>query len=158
MKTLLLLVIGILIGVVIIHTYDHRHDARFATDGKSIASNAEAAADTAGSAVEDKLVQWHLTSDDIKADLAKTGKVVRANAQVAGEKIDDTRIAAVIKAKYLLDRDISSWDISVDVTDGKVVLSGRVPSEAIIGRAIELALETNGVSNVSSNLALRPVN
>ena len=108
--------------------------------------------------MEDKLVQWHLTSDDIKADLAKTGKVVRANAQVAGEKIDDARIAAVIKAKYLLDRDISAFDISVDVTDGKVVLSGRGPSEAIIGRAIELALDTNGVSNVSSNLALRPVN
>jgi osmotically-inducible protein OsmY len=158
MKTLLLLIIGILLGVVIVHTYDHRNNSGIAADRTSIASHAEAAANTAGSAVEDKLVQWHLTSDDIKADLSKTGKVVRANAQVAGEKIDDTRVAAVIKAKYLLDRDISAFDISVDVTDGKVVLSGRVASEAIIGRAVELALDTDGVSNVSSDLTLRPLN
>jgi hyperosmotically inducible protein len=77
---------------------------------------------------------------------------------VAGETIDDARIDTVIKAKYILDRDVSAVDISVDVSDGRVVLSGRVGSPAIIGRAMELALDTDGVKSVSSDLTIRPLN
>jgi hypothetical protein len=144
MKTLLLLAIGIFLGIFMVHVYDRRNET--------------AAPGTLDASIDGKLAQWHLTSDDIKADLAQTGKVVRTNANVAGAKIDDARIMSVIKAKYVLDRDISAMDISVDVTNGHVVLGGRVASTAIIGRAIELALDTDGVSSVSSELAIRPLN
>jgi osmotically-inducible protein OsmY len=80
--------------------------------------------------------------------------VVRSKAAVAGEKITDARILTVIKAKYVLDRDLSAIDINVDCKDGDVVLNGTVASADLIGRAAVLALDTNGVRNVTSRLTV----
>jgi hypothetical protein len=156
MKTFLLFIIGILLGGFLVHVYDQQHPSM--ASGNSFSTQAETGMRDAGNSVGDKLAQWHLTSDDIKADLAQTGKVVRAKAQVAGDKISDARIATVIKAKYVLDRDISAMDISVSVDEGHVTLAGRVASAEIIGRAMELALDTDGVVGVVSQLTLRPLN
>jgi hypothetical protein len=106
--------------------------------------------------IDQKLVDWHLTKDDIKADLAKTGEVVRTKTAEAGSKITDARIHTVIKAKYVLDRDLSAVDIEVAVTAGSVALTGTVPSEELIGKAVELAMDTDGVTAVSAHLAVKP--
>jgi len=115
-----------------------------------------AAADltTARTAVDDHLQQWRLTPDDIRSDLSQTGEVVRTQSARVGGKISDARITAVIKSKYVLDRDLSALDIHVDTHDGYVTLTGTAASAALIGRAVALALDTDGVTNVTAKLAI----
>jgi osmotically-inducible protein OsmY len=69
-----------------------------------------------------------------------------------GGKITDERILAVVKAKYILDRDLAPCDIHVSVRGGRVTLAGAVGSAELVGRAIALALDTGGVSGVESRI------
>lgn len=107
-------------------------------------------------AIEVKLVAWHLTTADIQEELAKTGKVVRRQMRdfgaVVADASADAAITGKIKAKYALDKELSAWGLSVSTTDGRVTLSGNVSSPKLIGKAIMLALETDGVREVSSTL------
>ena len=113
-------------------------------------------------AIEAKLVAWHLTSDDIKEELTKTGKVVRRQMRDFGAAVADASadaaITTKIKAKFALDRDLSALSISVNTTAGHVTLAGTVPSHKLIGKAVMLALETDGVCEVSSTLRVRRSN
>ena len=68
----------------------------------------------------------------------------------------DARIITAIKAKYAGDPDLSVWKISVSCDQGHVTLSGTVSAEADIGKAVALALETDGVRDVTSTLAVKP--
>jgi hypothetical protein len=156
MKTFIFFCLGVLLGAYVVHVHDQREDAGIAAAGSAVSTRAGESADAVRDSVSDKLAQWHLTSGDIKADLDRTGQVIRSKAVVAGDEISDARIATVIKAKYVLDRDISAMDISVAVDGGHVVLTGRVGSPEIIGRAMALALDTDGVANVVSRLTVRP--
>lgn len=145
MKTFLFFLIGVIVGGFAMRAYDERRHVP--------------AGDQAGELREDiseKLRQWHLTREDITNDLAKTGQVVRSKAAVVGDRIGDARIAAVIKSKYVLDRDLSARDIRVSVKDGEVTLSGTVTATELIGRAVALALDTDGVRNVAANLVVQP--
>jgi hypothetical protein len=116
----------------------------------------QAPAALVGDSVNDHLQAWHLTPEDIRHDLGQTGEVVRNKANQMGEKISDARVTAVIKSKYVLDRDLSSLEIHVETHDGYVALSGSAASPALIGRAIALALDTDGVKTVRSKLTIAP--
>jgi osmotically-inducible protein OsmY len=143
MKAIFFFVLGVFAGAYAVHVYDAREWETGRAHG------------TFGDTIESKRQEWHLTSADISSDLDKTGQVFREKAAVAGGKISDVRIAAVIKAKFVLDRDLSARDISVDVADGAVTLSGTAPSTESIGRAAALALDTDGVRNVTSRLSVQ---
>ena len=123
--------------------------------GNAYEKTKEVAADTKD-AIADKLVEWKLTPADIKADLEKTGRVVRDKTLAAGEKVggalDNARIVTVINGKYVADKDLSARKIDVDADKGVVTLNGTVGSEDLIGRAIVLALNTDGVTQVVSLL------
>jgi len=118
------------------------------------------AAVKAKDAIKDKMTEWKLTPDDIRDDLQKTGRVVRAKTanlgQRAGEFADDTRIVAAIKAKYLTDADLSVIAISVSSEKGLVTLNGSVKSIDLAGRAMAIALDTQGVDRVFSLLRVAP--
>jgi osmotically-inducible protein OsmY len=162
------LLIGAILGAVLFHLYNQREEEPHAATAQAGADPAdektpgaqsfsEKARDTATEAkdaVSDKLAEWHLTPDDIKSDLAKTGQVVRTKAQAVGEKIDDARIVTVVKAKFVLDRDLSAPDISVESHDGAVTLGGTVASPGLIGKAVVLALDTDGVHGVTSKISV----
>jgi hypothetical protein len=126
----------------------------------SVVDNARSTALSARDAISDKLTQWHLTPDEIKDDLSRTGSVVRIKAQAAGETLaaatSNARVVAVIKAKYTLDKELSARTIDVDCTDGKVTLRGTVTSQPLIGKAVAHALDTDGVKEVSSLLTVAP--
>ena len=68
----------------------------------------------------EKIIEWHLTPEEIKAELERTGRVVRskANAAVAksGEVIDNARVVAVIKSKLVGDQQLSAREIGVDIS------------------------------------------
>jgi len=109
--------------------------------------------------VDAKMAAWHLHGDDIKDELNRTGKVLRHQATEFGAAMasasSDAAITAKIKAKYAIDRDISVFSISVNTTDGRVTLSGNVTSHAQIGKAMLIALETDGVREVNSTLQVK---
>jgi hypothetical protein len=113
-------------------------------------------------ATDAKLQAWHLTSADIEAELNKTGRIVRRQMRDLGTDIADAaadgKITATIKAKFALDKDLSALGIGVSTTDGRVTLSGNVSSSKLIGRATMLALETDGVREVSSTLKVKSPN
>jgi hypothetical protein len=151
MKALFFFAVGVFAGAYAVHVYDEHEAAAAAPSREWAASTAGAS----GGAIGAKLREWHLGADDIRADLARSGEVVREKAGAAGGTIADVRILAVIKAKFVLDRDLSARAIGVRVRDGSVVLSGSAPSEAAIGRAAALALDTDGVRSVDSRLAVK---
>jgi gas vesicle protein len=110
-------------------------------------------------AVEAKLAAWHLTGPDIENELTKTGKVVRRQMSDFGAAVadaaGDAKITAKIKAKLAIDKELSALAISVTTTDGRVTLAGNVSTAKQIGKAIMLALETDGVREVSSTLRVK---
>jgi osmotically-inducible protein OsmY len=118
----------------------------------------KAAATDVKNAVSDRLTEWKLTPSDIKADLEKGGRIVRTKTAAAGEKIggvaDNARIVTVINAKLVGDSDLSALKINVDADQGTVTLKGTVSTPDLIGKAIALALDTDGVHEVDSLLTV----
>jgi hypothetical protein len=114
---------------------------------------------SASDAAARKLDEWDLSANDIKDELKDTGKVVRTKARSAGEKIATTaskaRVIGVIKTKFTLDKELSARAIDVDYDNGKVTLRGTVPNEASLGKAVGLALDTDGVTEVQSLLTVQ---
>lgn len=118
----------------------------------------EAATDVKN-AVSEKMTEWKLTPSDIKADLEKGGRVVRSKTVAAGEKVgevvDNARIVTVINGKLVADPDLSALKINVDADNGTVTLKGTVASPELIGKAMLLALDTDGVTQVISLLTVK---
>lgn len=111
-------------------------------------------------AIQDKIKEFALDNDDIKDELARSGKVVRKIVRqvsaVVAEATADARISGAIKLKLVSDPDLAAWSISVSTTNGVVTLSGTVSSYDAIGKAMLIALETDGVHEVISTLQIKP--
>lgn len=162
MKTFLIaFLLGVIAGVIAVNMLSRRehridsHESLPRPAAFSPAANLQETARSVRDSVADKLEAWKLTPENIKDDLARTGEVVRSKAIAAGDRIADARVTAVVKAKYVLDADLSAIDIGVHCKDGEVTLTGTVASPRLIGRAIALALDTNGVHHVVSKLAVQ---
>jgi len=117
-------------------------------------------AKTVKDSVTNKLTEWHLTPEAIGEELERTGQVVRNKAQSTGDSIanasSSARIVTVIKTKLTLDKELSSRAISIDCDNGQVTLNGTVASNALIAKAVGIALETDGVTRVKSLLKVTP--
>jgi len=74
----------------------------------------------------------------------------------AGEAITDVWIKARVKSKFVDEDVLKGSDITVDVNDHVVTLSGTVPSEAGRLRAIEEAKKVDGVHNVIDKMTIGP--
>jgi hyperosmotically inducible protein len=127
-----------------------------ATDAAKAASEAAARARQTLAA---KLEALQLTAQDVRDELKQTGEVVRRKAreigQAATDAATDTRITAEVKRKLVADPELSALDVSVSTTAGRVTLSGKVSSADQVGRAVLLALETDGVREVVSTLQVK---
>jgi hyperosmotically inducible periplasmic protein len=157
MRFFLTLLVGIAIGIAAVWYFNHnKNNSQFATAGQEIKSTAQ----NAGDALSDKLKSWHLDRQSITNELSRTGKVIREKSSAAGKALKDatadTRVTAAIKAKLVKDSDLSAWDIHVSTTDGVVTLSGTVSSPELVGKAMELALDTDGARQVISTLQVKP--
>ncbi|MEO6034695.1 MAG: BON domain-containing protein [Verrucomicrobiota bacterium] len=154
MKTFLVLLIGVAIGVGA-YIYLKEPGKRPALDkaGDKISAGAEAVKDKWNDSVGE------LDTDHIKDELAKTGKVIRKKAKQAGNAISDAagdaRITTEIKGKLAVEPGLSALKISVDTTDGVVTLAGTVESHEAIQKAMNLALAVDGVSQVISTLQVK---
>lgn len=164
MKTLFVFLVGIVVGAAALYYYQQKPGAprevasstadRARSATHDAAANASASAQRASDTLGEKMREWHLTPADIHADLARGGEIARANADRVRAQVSDARVVATIKAKLVLDRDLSARDINVDSTAGDVTLTGSVESEALVGRAVALALDTDGVQHVTSKLSV----
>lgn len=155
MKVIVAFILGIIIGAGGLWYYSTHQGRAGAPLGDQIQSSAE----SARAAIEDKLRNLHLGTNDIQDELARTGQVMRQKARDAGQAIADAtadaRITAAIKAKLVASSDLSGWSISVSTTSGIVTLSGAVPTMEAISRAMMVALETDGVRQVISTMQVK---
>jgi osmotically-inducible protein OsmY len=158
-KVLLALILGVALGAAVVWYIGSNHSKE---QVQSAANQVQNAARSAGDAVEEKLRVLDLRPQDVKDELAKTGQVVRRKAKEAGQAISDAtadaRITAAIKGKLVANGDLSSLSISVNTTGGVVTLSGTVPSEEAISKAMLVAMDTEGVKEVISTLQVKPRN
>lgn len=74
----------------------------------------------------------------------------------AKQVASDSAITSKIKSKYLLEKGIKSFKVSVETKDGIVVLSGFVDTETAKARAEEIAKGVSGVQSVHSALVVKP--
>ena len=106
-----------------------------------------------------KLEALELQADTINDELKQTGKVVRRKARDIGVVVADAaaeaQTTAAIKAQLVADPQLSACDISVSTSAGVVTLAGTVASPELIGRAMLLALQTRGVTQVISTLQVK---
>ena len=87
-------------------------------------------------------------SDSAKGDM-------KTKSESVGEYVDDAAITTAVKGSFLTQKGLDSLDISVETTDGVVVLTGKVDSDAQIGLAEQVAKEVKGVKNVVNKLTLK---
>jgi hypothetical protein len=157
MRVFLALLVGIALGIAAVWYFNHnKNNSQFSSAGQEIKSTAQ----NAGDSLQEKLQSWHLDRDSITNELARTGRIIRDKANQAGKALKDAtadaRVTAAIKAKLVKDSDLSAWDIHVSTTDGVVTMSGSVSSPELIGKAMELALDTDGAQQVISTIQVKP--
>jgi osmotically-inducible protein OsmY len=166
MKFLKGLVFGIIVGAAAYWFMQHKAqqhptlEQRYEESAARVGEAASEAAHNLSDAFKAKLETLGLRPDQIRDEMARSGKIVRRKAQdIAGQVADataDARMVAAIKAKYAADPDLSVWSISVSCHEGHVALSGSVPNFEGVGKAVTLALEADGVQDVTSTLAIKP--
>ena len=69
---------------------------------------------------------------------------------------DDSGLTTRVRTALLNDTQVAANDINVTAANGVVTLSGRVRTAAERDRAVTVARQTTGVSDVRSELAVQP--
>jgi osmotically-inducible protein OsmY len=81
--------------------------------------------------------------------------IVRTKDTVVGAPTgitDDDVLETMVKGKIQADSETAKTMIEVDASNGEVMLKGTADSAAALGRAMALALDTQGVTKVSSDV------
>lgn len=102
-----------------------------------------------------QMVKWRLSATEIQNDLDGGVTIVRTNESLVGTPtgaVEDHVIAATVKDKLQADPEIGPAPIEVKASKGEVTLKGTADNAAKIGRAIAVALDTPGVTKVSSDV------
>jgi len=137
---------------------------------KAIDKSAEGVGTAAEKTKEGASTAWEKTKDGAEVAWVKTkegtAKVADKSAQgaakagdgiaKAGEAISDAFIKTRIHSKFVDEDLLKGSDISVDVTDHVVVLSGTVPSEAGRARAVEETKKVDGVNKIVDRMTIGP--
>lgn len=76
-------------------------------------------------------------------------------ADKTGQALDDSAITAKAKLALAGESDLKSMNISVETVQGRVTLSGNVPSEAESQRAATVVSGLEGVKGVDNRLVVK---
>jgi hyperosmotically inducible periplasmic protein len=105
-----------------------------------------------------RVAEWHLTASDLQADLDNNREIVRTKETAAGAPTassDKSVVESMVKSRLEADSSIAALKLKVDADKGGVVnLKGKAQSAEEVGRAIALALDTEGVTKVTSKIKL----
>lgn len=74
--------------------------------------------------------------------------------RMVGTQIDDAAITAKIGARLIAEKDMPSRWVSVQVIDGDATLTGYLPTQNHIDRAVHIAHSIKGVCSVRSELLI----
>ena len=73
----------------------------------------------------------------------------------AGDALGESAVTGKVKALLLADSEVKGTDINVETSNGVVMLSGFVESQAQINKAAKLAGGVEGVKSVSNKLEVK---
>jgi osmotically-inducible protein OsmY len=164
MRTLIAVLIGVILGggvVLFLGTDDpvttvQEAEERSTEEMREAGDALRDAGEQVREAWDVRLEALQLRAEDIREELAEDSQVIRRKARDFGEAtVDvavDTRITGVINAKLAADQELSVFDVAVSTRGRRVTLSGTVASPELVGKATALALQTDGVHEVISNL------
>jgi len=160
------LLLGIILGAVgfwyvQIKASEHPEaQARYEQSAAQLGTRTSQAARNFSDALRAKLDTLDLRSDEISDELTRNGKIFRRKAQDIGDQAvnsdTDARAIAAIKARFAADATLSASDLSAGCSQGHASLSGTVVSTDDLGRAIAIALDTEGVRDVTSTIGVKP--
>lgn len=133
--------------------YLSTHQSEVSQAKQIVVDSAAAAADS----VKQKVGEVRV--GDIIDELNRSGTVIREKAVKAGAVIADAtadaRLTAAIKTKLIAEPGLSAMKINVDTKAGEVALSGSVDTTNQVARALNIALQTEGVRKVTSTLQVQ---
>jgi len=133
---------------------------RAGNDLRSAANNAGDALHSAGTAMANtaRQTEWKLTADDINADLAAHRDIVRTRdnaSTTATGKMDKSVLKSAVEGRIKADSELANLKLDVNPkSDGEIQLEGKAQTADQIGKAIALALDTDGVTKVTSKIKL----
>jgi osmotically-inducible protein OsmY len=78
-----------------------------------------------------------------------------SKSEGAGEYVDDTVITSKVKAAIFNEPTLKSAEVNVETFKGAVQLSGFVSTQANIYKAVEVARNVGGVTNVKNDMRLK---
>jgi hypothetical protein len=111
----------------------------------------------AGDNISAKLTEWRLSASDIEADLTADRPIVRTK-ETAGAPtgtIDKSTLQSAVEAKIKADSELANLKLDVNADrKGEIQLEGKALTASQVARAIGLALDTDGVSKVTSKVKL----
>ena len=76
--------------------------------------------------------------------------------RTSGEYISDATITTKVKSALLAEKDVNSFDISVETFNRTVQLSGFVDSKWQIDKAVQVTSAVHGVEHVKNDLIHKP--
>jgi osmotically-inducible protein OsmY len=105
-----------------------------------------------------RMAEWHLNASDLQADLDNNKEIIRTKENTSGAATgssDKSVIESMVKGRLEADSDIAALKLHVSADrEGEVTLKGKAHSAEEVGRAIALALDTEGVTKVTSKIKL----
>ena len=101
------------------------------------------------------MTEWRLSATELKSELDRGTPIERTKESTAGAptgSTDDTVLETMVKGKLQADSKVAKAMIEVDAQNGQVKLTGTASQADDVGRAIALALDTQGVNKVTSEI------
>ena len=92
-----------------------------------------------------------LAVNEARANAGKEGTM----SGRASEAVADSVITTKVKADLIREPDLKALDVHVDTSNGVVMLSGFVPSQAEADKAVQVARNVTGVSKVENGLKIQ---
>lgn len=100
------------------------------------------------------LLSMNEAQEESTAQKSKEG--VESSLSRTGQAIDDVKITASLKAKFVEDPALSADDINIDTANGVVTLSGTAMSNEAKDHATDVAEQMEGVVAVDNRLEVGP--
>jgi hypothetical protein len=122
-------------------------------DTTSSTTSPSTPAATSSPDISTRITEWRLGASELKSDLDRGVTIVRTKDTAVGApagSTDDELLETMVKGKFQADRETARGMIEVDAKNGEITLTGSADSAASLGCAMALALDTEGVTKVSS--------
>jgi osmotically-inducible protein OsmY len=85
-----------------------------------------------------------------------TGCAVHRDQSTVGEYVDDAKITASLKAKFVESKEVAASSIQIETLNGTVQLAGFAKSSDEKAAAERIARNTKGVKSVKNDIIVRP--